>query len=116
MTAQQLGEKINEAFDKDPLMAGAWLSCLQYSIGREDIIKQFEADTGFHLPPPATSPLAKMIDDACGIKDVAIIQFVEWFNPNVWGWAPWEDAPPDPADSPLSSPQRTAADAGATAP
>lgn len=58
--------------------------CLEWAIGETQIVAAFRKDTGNNWSP-ATSPLDKMIDEACGVGEDFLRQFIEWFNVNVWG-------------------------------
>lgn len=85
-----LGLNIAKAFELNPVMAGAWISCLQWAITHDEIMKQFTADTGISYSAPR-SGLERMIDDATGIKGEVVVKFVDWFNANIWGWEPWDE-------------------------
>ena len=62
----------------------AWISCLSWALGEEEIRKAFEKDTGLKYSP-ARCMLDLMIDDATGWRENYVSQFVAWFNKNVWG-------------------------------
>lgn len=70
--------------DTPDFMVGAWLSCLQWAIGVDDIRASFEQETGMRFVR-ARTPIDSMIDEATGIHEAYIRQFVEWFNVNIWG-------------------------------
>lgn len=74
----------------NPLMEMAWLDCLHWAIGHDEIRAGFEADTGARWPGPRT-PLDRMIDEATGFKfdqEEYFRKFIVWFNENVWGEVP----------------------------
>jgi len=51
---------------ENPLMAAAWVGCLRWALGREDIMTQFRAETGMTWTPGRT-PIDQAIDEACGM-------------------------------------------------
>ena len=67
------------------LMQVAWRDCLMWAIGDKVMLDQFAADTGYTIISPATSPLAKMIDEACGANSDFPAKFIPWFNRTIWG-------------------------------
>lgn len=70
--------------ESDPIMAGAWAACLNYTISRTDALKRFEEETG-NVFRPATNGIEKMIDDATGYEVEFLGKFIDWFNLNIWG-------------------------------
>lgn len=82
----------------DLLMAGAWASCLSYTITQPEWRRAFESDTGRAPIFQSRTVLEAMIDRATGYeRDVDmhgyVHAFILWFNENVWGdpYAPDED-------------------------
>lgn len=71
--------------ETDVLMQVAWRDCLAWAVGDESVLAQFSADTGYRVVPPATSPIAKMIDDAAGVNTDFPAKFIDWFNQTIWG-------------------------------
>ena len=66
----------------------AWLSCLRYTLGLEDVISTYRLETGDTYKPPH-NPLDAMIDQASGRDWQFLKNFVLWFNDNIWGeWNP----------------------------
>ena len=71
--------------ETDVLMQIAWRDCLMFTVENKNMLTQFSKDTGYKVIPPATSPLAKMIDEATGVNADFPEKFVEWFNKTIWG-------------------------------
>jgi len=69
---------------RDFLMAVPWFSCLSWALRTKDIMDDFRTETGC-LWTPATSPIDQMIDQATHAERTVLVQFVAWFNANVWG-------------------------------
>jgi hypothetical protein len=70
--------------DTPDYMRGAWLGALHYAIGQPDILAQFYKDTGNRWTPGHTA-LDHMIDEAYGADRRFLVEFIAWFNVNVWG-------------------------------
>ena len=68
----------------DPLMAVAWRDCLLWASSNPDCLDRFTADTGVRYIAPRTR-LDALVDEASGRNEAVALQFVEWFNANVWG-------------------------------
>jgi hypothetical protein len=68
----------------NPILAGAWLSCLQCSLKQPGVLEAFREATGNNVTP-AQTPLDRMIDQATGHERAFVEQFAAWFNKNVWG-------------------------------
>ena len=64
-------------------MVPAWLGCLSWAIGSDDVRTRFTQETGERLV--SNSPIEQMIDKATGYQDHVITQFVLWVNENIWG-------------------------------
>lgn len=74
-----------ECPETDFIMQIAWADCLRWAVGDKTVLAQFTVDTGYRVVPPATSPIAKMIDDAAGVNADFPAKFIEWFNQTIWG-------------------------------
>lgn len=57
--------------DTPDFMANAWMDCLRWSLGKDDILDAFIGSPGF--------------DPAEDSEDVVGPQYIAWFNENVWG-------------------------------
>lgn len=68
----------------DPLLRAPWASCLRVTLAQPDAFAAFRRDTGCTWEPGRT-PLERMIDDATGAGNDALVRFVTWFNATVWG-------------------------------
>jgi hypothetical protein len=65
-------------------MTPAWLGCIHWALGNEEIVSAFRADTGMRWRP-ATTPFDRMIDQAVGAERQFLEAFIRWVNVNVWG-------------------------------
>jgi hypothetical protein len=84
-TAQADRERqIRDLAPEDPLMAGAWAAALHAAVCNADMMHSFRSDTGSFWEPGIT-PIERMIDEATGVDFAFVIQFIRWFNLNVWG-------------------------------
>ena len=70
--------------DTPPYMAQAYFDCLVWAIRNPDILAAFRAETGNNWTPGKT-PIERMVDDATGVGEDFVKQFIPWFNLNVWG-------------------------------
>lgn len=70
--------------DTPVYMMPAWLGCLSWAIGKDEIVAAFRKDTGLQWSP-ARSPFEQMIDQSTGADWAFIQAFVLWVNENVWG-------------------------------
>ena len=68
----------------EPLMAQAYLDCLQWALGFDPILSEFRDATGTNWSPGQT-PIDRMIDNATGAPTKFIETFIPWFDTNVWG-------------------------------
>tara|TARA_R100001530_G_scaffold1886_1_gene3238 strand:- start:15736 stop:16005 length:270 start_codon:yes stop_codon:yes gene_type:complete len=70
----------------NPILMGAWFSCVSASVGVEGITKSFKDDTGIDITILVNrSPIEKLIDEATGLdKDIAI-KWCDWVTKNIWG-------------------------------
>lgn len=62
----------------------AWLGCLRWAMSTPKIMKQFEADTGMKWLSGRT-PIERMVDEACSVRDEFFEAFAKWMNENIWG-------------------------------
>lgn len=84
----------------NPLMMGAWASCLSWAIGEPEIRAAFKEQTGHDLDSIATARgLDKMIDEATGHTRAVMAAWCDWATRNIWGtdeepsWSPaWQEA------------------------
>ncbi len=67
-----------------PLMQIAWSDCLLWAFTFEPIVKQFMDETG-NTWELGKIPIDRMVDKATGAETEYCMEFVEWFNANVWG-------------------------------
>jgi hypothetical protein len=65
-------------------MFDAWVSCLHWALGEDDVIAAFRQDTGIRWTPGKTA-IDRMIDGATGADEKFVLAFVDWFNANIWG-------------------------------
>lgn len=72
-------------------LADAWHSALLFAAGEPDLIAQFEQDTGHPGPKKSISGLASGQLSQSEAED-ALMQFVFWFNLNVWCESPFPGA------------------------
>lgn len=70
--------------DTPDYMASAWLGCIQWSIGKQEIVDAFRAESGNRWTPPRNG-MELMADRATGADWAFIEAFVRWANVNVWG-------------------------------
>lgn len=70
--------------DTPEYMNPAWLGCIHWALGKEDIMCAFRDETGNEWRPGRT-PTDRMIDSACGADEKFLTEFIEWANVNVWG-------------------------------
>lgn len=71
-------------------MAGAWVSCLRWAIGKEEVRASFTQETGIAWSPPRNG-FERAIDEATGADRKFVEAFVTWFNDAVWGDVNAED-------------------------
>lgn len=70
--------------DTPAYMEGAWASCMSWAINNEEILKEFEKQTGNRWRR-SKSRLETMIDSATGASDSFVLAFIAWANVNIWG-------------------------------
>ena len=75
-----------------PMMLDAWLGCLHWAIGKDEIRAQFKSDTGKNLESlVGATAFEKMIDKATGYDRELFAAFADWVTINFWG----DDADPE---------------------
>lgn len=70
--------------DSPDYMVAAWLGCIRWALGEEDVMAQFRRETGTQWTP-GRSGLERMIDKVTGADEQFFRQFVAWVNVNLWG-------------------------------
>lgn len=75
---------LDEFVPKNPLMAKAWVDCLRWSITEPRFLDAFLKESGITWTP-ANSPLEQLIDQATGLEESIVRQYIGWFNTHVWG-------------------------------
>lgn len=70
--------------DTPECMAFMWVGCLSFAAGEQGIVEQFEKDTGNRYVAPRNG-LEASIDEATGLPQQVVREFVLWVNENVWG-------------------------------
>src|SRR6478609_2456928 len=70
--------------DTPDYMVDAWVSCLHWALGEEEIIAAFRRETGVRWTPGKTG-IERMIDQATGADYRFLAEFVAWFNVAIWG-------------------------------
>ena len=68
----------------DHYMLPAFISCVHWAIGEEEIIERFRKETGCNWKPGKT-PLERMIDESTGIDRDFIQKFVNWVADEIFG-------------------------------
>ncbi len=76
---------IDEFIDRN--MPEAWAGCLRWSVGNAKVIEAFTAETGLVFNPPANA-FEAAIDEASGLQESIVRQYLAWFNQRVWGETP----------------------------
>lgn len=78
------------AYPDNPIMAGAWISAVQWAAREPDALEAFEKATGIKpVFAQSRSPLDKQIDQVTGAENASVEAFVDWFNEHVWGEDPF---------------------------
>lgn len=70
--------------DTPEYMRPAWIGCLHWALGNDEIIAAFRAETGNRWTPGRTG-IDRMIDEATGADRKFFEDFVAWFNCSIWG-------------------------------
>lgn len=83
----EIPDWFNPPDDTATFMYPAWASCLRWAIGCNDMLKEFETETGVSRPDFPETGLDALIDEATGHNPAEEFfrAFVPWFNKNVWG-------------------------------
>jgi hypothetical protein len=65
-------------------MAPAWISCLHWAAGKQEVVTAYRKETGDNYKPSLV-PIEQMIDQATGRQEAFLRSFVGWFNQSIWG-------------------------------
>ena len=69
-----------------PRMMPAWVDFIIFAIGKENILKAFESDTGIKLNSLENASLIeKMIDQQSGRVNEDLNKFLDWVTITQWG-------------------------------
>lgn len=80
------GMTVIPMYADDPLMMGAWASHLSAVAGMEDVVDEFEKDTGIDISKSfKRSPMEMMVDKATGFDRDLFIKWADWVTVNYWG-------------------------------
>ena len=75
---------LKTSYDDDPLMYASFVGCLHWALGDKKTVDRYREETGDNFSP-ASSPEARMIDQATA-ADIAFLQrFSDWFEKNIFG-------------------------------
>lgn len=75
--------EIEALMPTDELMKQAWVDCLRWATKHRAVLERFEMETGISVK--AGSPLDGMIDAATGYDKYVAVDFIRWFNREIWG-------------------------------
>lgn len=69
---------------------GDFIAFIEFAVSQEKIRARFKADTGVDLNSLVRSPIAAMVDKACGYDhrkhvEEVVAKFADWLAENVWG-------------------------------
>lgn len=78
------GDVLRTSWDDDPLMLPAYLGCLHWALGEDEVLARYRADTGDNFEP-ATNPIDKAIDRAMGRELQFLQDFSDWLERNYFG-------------------------------
>lgn len=80
------GMKEEPALMYEPIMIGAFIGCVKWALGTDEIRKSFEKETGLTFSFfNNRSPLEAKIDRACGREKEIFAAFADWVTVNIWG-------------------------------
>ena len=74
--------------NKDRFLAIAWYDFLSWAIGQDDILAQFETESGLRRSRAPRNVIEAMIDKATGYDkegEKYYIEFTRWATENLWG-------------------------------
>lgn len=75
---------IKTSWDDDPLMYPAFMGCVSWALGNDEVMARFRADTGKTWTPGRT-PIERMIDHATGVDLDFFQSFSDWVEANIFG-------------------------------
>jgi hypothetical protein len=78
------GQYIKTSYDNDPLMYGAFVGCVRWALGNDDIMRLYRDDTGDGFQP-AKNGIEKMIDLATGNELAFFQRFSDWVEREIFG-------------------------------
>lgn len=78
------GQYIKTSYDNDPLMYGAFVGCVRWALGNDDIMRLYREDTGDGFQP-AKNGIEKMIDQATGNELAFFQRFSDWVEREIFG-------------------------------
>lgn len=84
MSEPKLNIETLRPVDTPEYMTGAWLGCIFWGIGDENILAAFRQDTGNQWCP-GRNGFERAIDAATGVDRQFVEAFIRWANVNVWG-------------------------------
>ena len=80
------GMKVVPAFAYDPLMMGAWVSCMSWAIGKPEIRDEFKAETGHDIDSIVMARgIDRMIDEETGHAREVFAAWSDWATIRFWG-------------------------------
>lgn len=79
-----MSESITSSWDDDPLMYPAFIACVSWALGEEEIVARSRAETGNNWQV-ARTPIDRMIDQATGIEREFFQAFASWVEANIFG-------------------------------
>jgi len=72
---------------REEFLSSAWASFVDWASRNDEIVAQFESETGERKLPAPRNQLERMIDEACGAQaDMDYAEkFMKWVTVNHWG-------------------------------
>jgi hypothetical protein len=70
--------------DTPAYMTPAWLGCIHWALGNDEMVAEFREDTGNGYRPPKNA-IDAAIDKVTGADRDFLVDFIKWANVNVWG-------------------------------
>lgn len=69
-----------------PLMAPAFLGCVSFALGNDEIVRAFERDTGYDLAAIRDARgIDMLIDEQSGRTQAVLAAFMDFVTREVWG-------------------------------
>jgi hypothetical protein len=68
----------------DDSMLSAWLGCLHWALGEQEVRGAFYKASGLRWEPPR-SPIERMVDEATGADGEYLVAFAVFVNREIWG-------------------------------